>query len=148
MWEYLTSIMKYPKDQSKKDPKTLGHFFYLTGQVKKLKVHNLLFCGEALGFGENFVSQLAGSILFHFCLQNCKECFVSGTLFTKHYACTVVKPQFLEEAPDLKLALNDVDARNYIFEVLLMEALINYAVLEFNFSYEEASSKLGFLMQN
>jgi len=29
-----------------------------------------------------------------------------------------------------------------------MEALINYAFLEFNFSYEEASRKLGFLIQN
>jgi len=64
--------MKYPKDQSKKDPKTLRHFLYLTGQVMKLKVHNLLFCGEAIGFGENFVSQLAGSILFIFACRNAR----------------------------------------------------------------------------
>jgi len=26
VWEYLTNIMKYPKDQSKKDPNTLRHY--------------------------------------------------------------------------------------------------------------------------
>ena len=147
LFAFLLEIFHFSLEACESNPRALRHGLFLRERLKTLKLYNSAMRMDLWKGREYFVGDMQHIVLCKFCIKSRKCKFIGDVVWSKSIPITMFKPEILKRSCNLSTHLHNdsYSSITYMYEVAVYEALTFFVMLKYKFSYEEASTKLGFM---